>query len=317
MGAAAATDDTNSEDTADDHGDTAATATSVEAPSETEGELTAGDVDYFSFTLDSGADVTVTTTGDTDTTGTLEDSDGESVASDEDSGDGDNFSVTQRLAAGTYKVKVEGAESSTAGEYTLDVDSIPVVEVAVTEMPMTVESTTDDYFVLYVKHTEHSLLPVRVFRGEADETTISEVLAPLAVSEYRLDKFKVATPADVDGDGIDDITELDSLGDMNPINAAQINKLSADSVSHHGQTAIPDRQTFELLAYKDELLIGFETFPIENLKFSTLSMAVTYISTFRTQIPIAVIVTFSIIKSSTVSASSAILPRGLSPFTLM
>ena len=92
--------------------------------------------------------------------------------------------------------------------------------VTVDAVPIVVESTTDDYFVLYVSHdldTDTEVdLPVLVKKGEAGTTTLAENVAALPKERYRVEKFLIADPADVDGDCIDDITELDDYGTNEP-----------------------------------------------------------------------------------------------------
>ena len=91
---------------------------------------------------------------------------------------------------------------------------------AVDAVPIVVESTTADYFVLYVSHDVDGTevdLPVLVKRGEAGTTTLEENVEALPAERYRVEKYLIADPADVDGDCIDDITELDDLGTMNPV----------------------------------------------------------------------------------------------------
>ena len=118
--------------------------------------------------------------------------------------------------------------------------------VEVAAVPIVVESTTTDYFVLYVSHEvdEDTTvdIPVLVKRGEAGTTTLAENVEALPKERYRVEKYLVADPADVDGDCIDDITELADPVDMNPVNPAAAIALS------DGAVAIPDRETFETLA---------------------------------------------------------------------
>ena len=118
--------------------------------------------------------------------------------------------------------------------------------VEVAAVPIVVESTTTDYFVLYVSHEvdEDTTvdIPVLVKRGEAGTTTLAENVEALPKERYRVEKYLITDPADVDGDCIDDITELDDLGNMNPVNPAAAVPLS------EGAVAIPDRETFETLA---------------------------------------------------------------------
>ena len=119
-------------------------------------------------------------------------------------------------------------------------------EVAVTAVPIVIESTTTDYFALYVSHDvdgETVEYPVQVARGEDGTTTLSENVAALPVERYRVEKYSIADPADVDGDCIDDITELDSLGSMNPVNAAAAIALS------DGAAAVPDHEVLETITF--------------------------------------------------------------------
>ena len=116
-----------------------------------------------------------------------------------------------------------------------------------TALPIVVTSTTDDYFVLYAQlqtGTDTSTaveLPVLIKKGEDGTTTLAENVAALPAERYRVEKYLIADPADIDGDCIDDLTELDSLGSMNPVN-------TAPSIPFNdGVLAVPDRATFESL----------------------------------------------------------------------
>ena len=130
-------------------------------------------------------------------------------------------------------------------------------------VPIVVESTTVEYFVLYVRHEVGGTtveIPVLVKRGDAGTTTLAENVAALPKERYRVEKFLIADPADVDGDCIDDITELaDPLG-MNPVNPAAAIKL------RNGTVVLPDPATFEALArdnggrlYLKFVLLGMDT----------------------------------------------------------
>ena len=143
------------------------------------------------------------------------------------------------------------ASQPVAGEQTAepcDNGYVPVTptDVAVHAVPTVVGSTADDYFVLYVSHDvdgETVWYPVLVKRGEDGTTTLSESVASLPVERYRVERYSAANPGDVDGDCIDDLTELDNLGPMSPFNPA--GTLS----SSLGKLAIPDHRTFRALAY--------------------------------------------------------------------
>ena len=116
--------------------------------------------------------------------------------------------------------------------------------VAVTAVPIVVESTAEEYFVLYVEHDLDGAtveIPVLVKRGEAGTTTLAENVTALPKERYRVDQYLVSDPADVDGDCVDDITELGDPVGMNPVNPAAAIALS------DGAVAVPDRETFEAL----------------------------------------------------------------------
>ena len=128
--------------------------------------------------------------------------------------------------------------------------------VEVTAVPIVVESTTDDYFVLYVSHDVEGTeveLPVLVKRGLAGTTTLAENVEALPAERYSVEKYLIADPADVDGDCIDDITELGDPVGMNPVNPAPAVELN------DGAVVIPDRDTFEALAISSRLkFIAFD-----------------------------------------------------------
>ena len=121
--------------------------------------------------------------------------------------------------------------------------------VEVDAVPIVVTSTTDDYFVLYVSHDvdgKEVEWPVLVKRGESGTTTLAENLEALPAERYRVEKYLVADPADVDGDCVDDITELGDPVGMNPVNSA------ATIAPNIGAVVIPDLEAFEELSYEFE-----------------------------------------------------------------
>ena len=117
-------------------------------------------------------------------------------------------------------------------------------DVAVTAVPIVVASTTADYFVLYASFEVDSTTveyPLLVKKGEDGTTTLAENVAALPADRYRVEKYAVSAPADVDGDCTDDITELNNLGAMNPVNPAPHVASSA--------VVIPDFETFDRLSF--------------------------------------------------------------------
>ena len=103
----------------DDHGDSLSSATRVALPSETAGVIDPStDTDWFRFEVPASGELTAETTGSLDTVGTLYDADGNTLASNDDSGVGLNFRIQRELAAGTYFLRVASFGSNT-GSYVL------------------------------------------------------------------------------------------------------------------------------------------------------------------------------------------------------
>ncbi len=136
------------------------------------------------------------------------------------------------------------------------------VNIPVTSVPITVTSTTGDYFVLYAETTNFngrigyhninptSTLPVSVTLGEDGTTTLVDNLEPLPASKYRVKKFSVAQPGDLDGDCVDDLTELADLGNYNPVNPAK------KVARWQGAAAIDSLTTFQELSLRGDWKLG-------------------------------------------------------------
>ena len=72
--------------------------------------------------------------------------------------------------------------------------------VEVEAVPIVVESSTAEYFVLYVRHDLDGTaveVPVLVKKGEAGTTTLAENVEALPEERYRVEKYLIADPADV------------------------------------------------------------------------------------------------------------------------
>ena len=113
--------------TPDDHGNSFLCATLITVGgSAASGEITStetmDDVDMFVFTLSSSATVIIASTGGEQVGGSLYDSSGSLITSNNTGWSASNFSITQSLSAGTYYIKVTGPDDSSYG---LSVSSAP------------------------------------------------------------------------------------------------------------------------------------------------------------------------------------------------
>ena len=235
--------------------------------------------DYTVAVADTVTQITIEGTADGDGTVAYQNTDGTTLTDADTSADGQQVDlpagddkrinvVVSHTDSGTTTTQTYGVlvsregtdDSCDGGGY----NPTPMA-VAVDAVPIVVESTTDDYFVLYVNHEVNGReveLPVLVKRGEAGTTALAENIEALPVEHYRMEKYLIADPADVDGDCIDDITEVDDYGNMNPVNFA------ASIAFNDGTVAIPDRETFEQLSYQsDQLPIDLHLEGLEFVKF--------------------------------------------------
>ena len=167
------------------------------------------------------------------------------------------------------------------------------VEVEVTAVPIVVQSTADHYFVLYAQHQLTVLveevplwmtdgeedratsvvdLPVSVTLGQAGTTQLEERVADLPAERYRVERYFISDPADVDRDCFDDITELADPVGRNPVNPAAAIELSVGALVvpelSVGALVVPDRETFEELPRRRssaELYYHPDKYPRANL----------------------------------------------------
>lgn len=132
-----------------------------------------------------------------------------------------------------------------------------------------VEASPEDYYILYFREdlADGSEAPVSMALGEPGVITLSEGLAAYSPEHYRVARFSRSAPGDLDGDGIDDITEFAAQGRLAPFNPAP------EIDFRDGTVAIPDRETFAELSYEGvEVLIDTHLEDLEFVKFYLLAM---------------------------------------------
>ena len=188
--------------------------------------------------------------------------------SDIDGAAGASLTLTPDMAGRAVGVRVSFTDDARYRETRASLSTMPVQpagqcpgtgsaptprSIAVGAIPMVVESTAEKYYVLYVRHQLNGEtaveIPVSVTLGQDGTTTLGEQLSPLPPERYRVDEFLIAEPGDLDGDCIDDITELGDPAGMNPRNPAP----AVEFVD--GVVAIPDRETFEALSYQGRRVV--------------------------------------------------------------
>ena len=101
--------------------DSPETAIPVAVGDSIEGDLSAGDSDYFRVTVTSAGRLIASTSGSTDTYGFIEDSSGNVLHENDDGGEGRNFLVSAAVEPGTYYIRVRGYDVSSSGAYTLTI----------------------------------------------------------------------------------------------------------------------------------------------------------------------------------------------------
>ncbi len=122
---------------ADDHGNTIATATVVAQNSTTNGNFElAGDNDYFRINVTAAGVLTVETTGTTDTYGYLLDSSGNQLAADDETGVDSNFRISYSVAAGTYYVCAKHYAPTETGIYQLVCSFAPASSLSLALSPV-------------------------------------------------------------------------------------------------------------------------------------------------------------------------------------
>ena len=136
--------------------------------------------------------------------------------------------------------------------------SVSTVAKGVTKVE--VPSDTSHYYVLFVKPVAGSTweLPVAIARGTGSTTVLSDGRKQLAADKYRFETFAISGPGDLDGDGIDDLTELNGAPALNPLSA--VKKLDPND----GVAIVTNRTEFERVSYqgndvaRDSYLAGLE-----------------------------------------------------------
>ena len=132
-----------------DHSNEMDTAEELEPGTPVLGLIDPGtDADLFKLEMTDAAEVFIYTTGDVDTVGTLIDSDGATLGTNDDDGANLNFFIRKNLGPGTYYIRVESYLSET-GPYALFAE--PILSSPLVPGTRTVEAIAEGYDEDYYK----------------------------------------------------------------------------------------------------------------------------------------------------------------------
>lgn len=118
------------------------------------------------------------------------------------------------------------------------------------QIEIEVNSTTASYYVLKVRHNIDSTfkLTTSITKGKSNTTILTESLAAYSIQHYQVLEYPINMPFDIDGDTVDDITELNNLPLQSPLNAG------IPKVKYHGLLALDSLTRFKELSANDQLV---------------------------------------------------------------
>lgn len=90
------------------------------------------------------------------------------------------------------------------------------------QVQLTVASTADNYYILKIRTEESGPFNIKtsITLGNDGNTVITEPLGYYPIEHYQVLEYAIDAPIDSDGDGVDDITELNNMPTMGPLNSA-------------------------------------------------------------------------------------------------
>ena len=107
---------------------------------------------------------------------------------------------------------------------------------------LSIEAQEDKYYVLTSQHSPTFEWATSINLGVNGTMIISDPGGSYPIENYTITEYDITNPGDIDGDGIDDMTELNNMPSDAPINFAQAIDFE------DGATSVPDAETFMQLA---------------------------------------------------------------------
>lgn len=122
---------------------------------------------------------------------------------------------------------------------------VPIENLSLTntgQAQLLIQSQADKYYVLTSQHSSTFEWEASMTMGVGGSMMITSPGAAYGIGDYTVTEWDIANPNDMDGDGIDDVTEFNNMPTDAPINYAP----AVDFVD--GTTSIPDAEIFMNLA---------------------------------------------------------------------
>lgn len=112
------------------------------------------------------------------------------------------------------------------------------------QVNIVVNSSPDQYYLLRAKHHIDSAFTLNcsLTMGQMGTTILTESLRAYPENHYQVVAYSANSPGDIDGDGTDDLTEMNAMPAQNPLNFAE----TIDFVN--GQVGLDSYTTFSSLA---------------------------------------------------------------------
>lgn len=125
--------------------------------------------------------------------------------------------------------------------------NVPILNYSINnygQVELEIEAQADKYYILTTLHEPDLALQsiTSITLGVDGNMVISEPLAAYPLQNYSITEHSIATPDDTDGDGIDDITELNDMPTLAPLN------YSAAVPFIDGATSIDSYETYSELS---------------------------------------------------------------------
>ena len=110
------------------------------------------------------------------------------------------------------------------------------------QVQLSIQGSADKYYILEAQHNTDFEWPASITMGSEGTMVISAPGAAYPLDQYSIWEYDLANPGDIDGDGIDDVTEYNTMPTDAPLNYAEAVDI------FDGTTSIPDAETFMELA---------------------------------------------------------------------